>query len=95
MGWHPKLVTLSSDPYYTVSLEGKTFSDNLSLRLSNTWSASIGGGNLFQSKIKYQYNTNLSFNIYLDIMGGGTKNLIGSQSDSSRIMYSVIYKFSG
>ncbi|MFP2428655.1 DUF1302 family protein [Enterobacter ludwigii] len=95
VGWHSKLDTLSSDPYYTLSLEGKTFSDNLSLRLSNTWSGSSGGGNLLQSKIKYQYNTNLSFNIYLDIMGGTSRNLIGSQSDSSRIMYSVIYKFSG
>ncbi len=95
MGWHPKMATLSSEPYYTLSLEGKTFSDNLSLRLSNTWSASVGGGNLFQSKIKYQYNTHLSFNIYLDIISGRSENLLGSQSDSSRIMYSVIYKFLG
>lgn len=92
-GFNPELNALSSEPYYTLSLEGKVLSDDLSLRFSDTWSNSLGGGNLFQSKIKYRYTNNLSFNIYLDVINGTSKNLIGSQSDSSRVMYSIIYRF--
>lgn len=92
-GWHKNISELSSSPFYTFSVEGKILADSLSLRFSNTYSNSIGGGNLLQSKIKYQHNPNISFNIYFDVLNGSSANTLGSHSDSSRVRYSVIYRF--
>jgi hypothetical protein len=91
--WSDQLAVSSSDTFYTLSVEGKVLSDKLSLRFSNTWSASDGGGNLLQSKLKYQYDSHLSFQMNLDVISGSSRNFIGSMSDSDRIYYSITYRF--
>lgn len=91
--WSSQLTVPSSDTFYTLSVEGKVLSDKLSLRFSNTWSASNGGGNLLQSKLKYQYDDHLSFQMNLDVISGSSRNFIGSMSDSDRIFYSITYRF--
>ena len=91
--WNNQLNVPHSDTYYTLSMEGKVLSDKLSLRFSNTWLASNGGGNLLQSKLKYQYDDHLSLQMNLDIISGSSRNFIGSMSDLDRIYYSIIYRF--
>ncbi|MAZ66758.1 MAG: hypothetical protein CMF25_06575 [Kangiellaceae bacterium] len=92
-GWNDMLATPEKDPLYTLSADGQLASDTIALRIAVSHSDSLGGGQLYQSKLTYRPSANWAWQLNIDLLDGEETNFFGQFQDNDRIWTSVTYTF--
>lgn len=91
--WTPLFQVNKSEPLYTLSADGRLFSDMINLRFAITHADYDGGGLLYQTKLAYRPNQHWEWRAHLDILSGDTTNFLGQFRDRDRLWFALTYTF--
>jgi hypothetical protein len=89
--WDNDYSAEENEPLYTLSADATLASGKTAVRFAVSHADSLGGGQLYQSKLSYRPNNKWELQLNVDILSGNQANFFGQFSNKDRIWIAVNY----